>query len=64
MKMTDHIVPFYPIYARAPNKLVRYELRPFTLPNGKSGVERIAIFLPGGKGTEQEMTAQVIWDKD
>lgn len=63
-KFLDNIVPFYPIYARAPNVLLRYEERPFVLPGGKSGIERMAIFLVRGKGEEQEMTAQVIWDKD
>jgi hypothetical protein len=62
-KFLDHIVPFYPIYARAPNVLVRYEERPFTEPTGKTGIERVAIFLVRGKGEEQEMTAQILWDK-
>jgi hypothetical protein len=60
-KLLDSIVPFYPIYARAPNVLLRYEERPFELPNGCSGIERVAIFLVRGKGEEQEMTAQILW---
>lgn len=60
-KLTTAIVPFYPIYARAPNVLLRYEERTFVLPSGKSGIERMAIFLVRGKGDEQEMTAQIKW---
>jgi hypothetical protein len=64
MKLSDSkIIPFYPVYARAPNVLVRYEERSFIEPTGKSGIERIAIFLVRGQGKEQEMTAQIIWDK-
>lgn len=56
------VVPFYPIYARAPNKLVRYDERPFSIPStGQTGVERVAIFLDKNK-KEQEMSAQVMWD--
>lgn len=60
-----NIQPFYPIYARSPNKLLRYEDRPFTLPKNLtgvilSGIERVAIFKDA-KGNQQEMVAQVIW---
>lgn len=52
---------YLPVYARAPNKLLRYEERPFQLPNGLKGIERFAIFLDKNKN-QQEMTAQVIWE--
>lgn len=58
----DKIIPYYPIYARAPNKLLRYEERPFDDGYGHTGIERLAIFLDSNK-KQQEMTAQVIWDK-
>ena len=58
----DNIVPFYPIYARAPNKLLRYEEKPFACQAGHKGIERLAIFLDSKKH-EQQMTAQIIWDK-
>jgi hypothetical protein len=51
---------YIPIYARAPNKLLRYEERPFTCKAGKRGIERVAIFLDKNK-KEQEMTAHIIW---
>jgi hypothetical protein len=60
---TTKIVPFYPIYARAPNKLLRYEERPFTCKPNKRGIERVAIFQDSKKNI-QEMTAQVIWLED
>lgn len=37
------IVPFIPVYARAPNKLTRYEERPFVCRAGHHGIERIGI---------------------
>ena len=58
--MKDNIVPYIPIYCKAPNTLVRYEERPFTCGAGHHGIERVAIFLDKNK-KEQEMTAQVIW---
>lgn len=64
--LSPHIQPFYPIYARAPNKLLRYEDRPFELDRNCNGIvlrgiERIAIFRDS-KDKEQEMVAQVIWE--
>lgn len=57
----DNIVPHYPTYAKAPNKLLRYELRPFDDGYGHTGQVRVAIFLDKNK-KEQEMDAQVLWD--
>lgn len=54
---------YIPVYARAPNKLLRYEERPFRLPNGMSGIERMAIFVDRNN-KQHEMTAQVIWNND
>jgi site-specific recombinase XerD len=54
------IEPFIPIYARAPNKLIRYKERPFVCQAGNHGIERVAIFTDRS-GKQQEMTAQVIW---
>ena len=54
------IEPYIPIYARAPNKLLRYEERPFVCQAGHHGIDRVAIFKDRN-GKEQEMTAQVIW---
>ena len=56
-----NIIPFIPVYARAPNKLLRYEERPFICRAGHKGVERMAIFIDRN-GKQQEMTAQVIWE--
>lgn len=55
------IVPFIPIYARAPNKLVRYEERSFVCHAGHKGIVRVAIFNDRS-GKQQEMDAQVIWE--
>ena len=59
-KFKPKILPFYPIYARAPNKLIRYEERPFNDGHGHGGIVRVAIFVDN-KGKQQEMDAQVIW---
>lgn len=59
-KNANKIVPHYPIYCKAPNKLLRYEERPFTCQAGHRGIERVAIFTDKNKNI-QEMTAQVIW---
>lgn len=55
------IEPFIPVYARAPNKLVRYELRPFVCRAGHKAMVRVAIFTDRN-GKQQEMDAQVIWE--
>jgi len=53
------------VWNRPPNKLVRYEERPFTLPANaygtiKSGIERFAIYKDKN-GEKQEMQASVKW---
>ena len=53
---------YIPIYSRAPNKLLRYEIRQFEDLNGLKAEIRWAIFLDK-KGQEYEMIAQVKWDK-
>jgi hypothetical protein len=60
MKLEEKIIPFYPIYARAPNKLLYYKEVQFEDRAANKGIERVAIFLDSKK-KEQEMTAQVIW---
>ena len=60
--MNKKIVPFYPIYARSPNKLLRYEEKPFIDSIGNRGIERTAVFLDAKKN-EQRMCAQIIWGK-
>lgn len=58
--MKEKIEPYIPIYCRSPNKLVRYDERPFVCGAGYNGIERVAIFQDRN-GKVQEMTAQVIW---
>lgn len=55
--------PYYPIYARSPNKLLRYYLKQHLDTNGDlQYTERVAVYLDKGKeGNEKEMTAQIIW---
>jgi hypothetical protein len=54
-KFNERVTPYLPVYARPPNKLLRYEERPFW-----GGICRYAIFTDKN-GKQQEMTAQVIW---
>ncbi len=56
---------YIPVWNRTPNKLVRYEERPFTLPANaygkiKSGIETFAIFKDKNK-KDQEMQAFIKW---
>lgn len=56
---------YIPVWNRPPNKLVRYEERPFTLPANaygkiKSGIEKFAIFKDKN-GKDQEMQAFIRW---
>lgn len=56
---------YIPVWNRPPNKLVRYEERPFTLPANvcgtiKSGIETFAIFKDKNK-KDQEMQAFIEW---
>lgn len=55
-----HVEPFFPIWKRPPNKLLRYEDRRFTC-GAYEGVKRVAIFQDRN-GNEREEIAQVIWD--
>jgi hypothetical protein len=57
---SNKIIPYIPVYARAPNKLVRYEERPFVCKAGNRGIERVAIFTDKN-GKQQEMTAHIVW---
>lgn len=59
-RFNTKVEPYLPVYARAPNRLLRYEERPFVCNAGYNGIERVAIFTDKNK-KEQEMTAQVIW---
>lgn len=59
-KLNPKIEPHIPIYAKAPNKLLRYEERPFVCQAGYHGIERVAIFVDRSN-KQHEMTAQVIW---
>lgn len=57
---------YVPVWKRPPNKFIRYEERPFTLPanaNGvvKSGIETIAIFRDKN-GKDQGMQAFIKWE--
>lgn len=57
---------YIPVWKRSPNKFLRYECRPFTLPPNaygvvKPGVETIAIFNDKN-GKQQEMQAFVKWN--
>lgn len=60
--MSSEIKPFYPVYCRSPNKLVRYEDRPFYDGHGHSGVVTVAIFNDKN-GNIQEMDAFVKWNQ-
>ena len=59
-KFNAKVEPYIPIYAKAPNKLLRYEERPFVCQAGHHGIERVAIFVDRSN-KQHEMTAQVIW---
>lgn len=59
-KFMSKIEPYIPVYAKAPNKLLRYEERPFVCQAGYHGIERVAIFIDRSN-KQHEMTAQVIW---
>lgn len=60
--MEDEVKPYLPIYTRPPNKFVRYEERQFDDGVGHTATLRYAIFIDKN-GKQQEMIAQVIWDK-
>lgn len=56
---------YTPVWKRSPNKFIRYEDRPFTLPANaygviKSGVETMAVFHDKN-GKQQEMQAFIKW---
>ena len=53
--------PYRPVYVRPPNKLLRYETRPFVDRVGNRAMLRIAIFMTKGD-KEQETVAQVMWE--
>ena len=53
---------YIPIYKRAPNTFVRYELERFDDGAGNTGAERVAIYLDK-HGAEKRESAQVIWDR-
>lgn len=61
MTNSHRIQPFYPVYSRAPNTLLRYEEEPFDDGVGHKGIVRTAFFLDKNK-KEQSMTAQVLWN--
>ena len=56
---------YIPVWKRPPNRFIKYEARPFTLPANaygivKSGIETIAIFKDKN-GNDQEMQAFIKW---
>jgi hypothetical protein len=55
------VVPHIPIYMKAPNKFIRYEVRDFDDGYGNGGKVRVAIFSDKN-GKVQEMDAQVMWE--
>lgn len=56
-----NIKPHLPIYCTPPNKLLRYEVRPFVTDNGIHAHVRVAIFEDKNKKIH-EMDAQVLWN--
>lgn len=58
--MKDKITPYYPVFSRLPNKLIRYEERPFDDGYGHYATVVVAIFTDKNKSI-QEMDAQVKW---
>lgn len=58
--MDDHIEPYLPVYCRPPNRLVRYEQRPFADRAGNRATLTIAVFQDK-HGKEHEAVAQVRW---
>ena len=57
---------YTPAWKIPPNRFIKYEDRPFTLPANaygicKSGVETVAIFMDKN-GKQQEMQAYIKWE--
>ena len=59
----NKIVPYLPIWAREPNKFIRYDLVPFDFGNGYVGKYRIAVFSDKS-GKIREEVAHVLWECD
>jgi hypothetical protein len=60
MNKSKQIEPFIPWYCRAPNKLVRYEDRPFEDCIGNQAMVTVAIFTDKS-GKELEADAHIKW---
>lgn len=54
---------YLPIWSRPPNKLVRYEDRPFDDGHGHRGVKVVAVYLDKS-GNECEELARVKWSEE
>lgn len=57
------IEPYYPVYARTPNKLSHYEERDFTDKAGNKAILNIAHYKDK-HGVSHEAIAQVKWLKN
>lgn len=58
---------YVPVWKRPPNRFIRYEDRPFALPENahgiiKLGIETVAVFRDKN-GKEQEMQAFIKWEE-
>ena len=62
--MTDKfdmkVVPYIPYYCKAPNKLVRYEHRPFEDCVGNKAIVTVAVFKDKS-GNIHEADAHIKW---
>ena len=54
------VEPYYPYYCKSPNKLIRYEQRPFEDCLGNTAMVTIAVFQDKS-GKLQEADAHVKW---
>ena len=59
-KIKNKIEPYYPYYCKAPNKLIRYEERPFEDCVGNKAIVTIAIFQDKS-GKIHEADAHIKW---
>lgn len=54
------VVPYIPYYCKAPNKLIKYEQRPFEDCVGNKAIVTVAIFKDKS-GNIQEADAHIKW---
>lgn len=59
-KFKVKIEPYYPYYTKSPNKLIKYEERPFEDCVGNKAMVTIAIFQDKS-GKIQEADAHIKW---